>query len=581
MSRWLWLYGVLLLAAGGTSVGLIAYTWRHRSRRGARPLLLTFVGVLIWEFGAVLSVLGRGTPLALLSTQPATLGANLTVVGFVLFAFAYTGRDERVTVRTAVALSVVPTIALVLKTANSLHGTYWTSVVRDGSQLMGYAIEYGVSFYGYTIYSYALLLVGTLLILDYAVDAASIYRYQTAAILVAVAVPLVSNALLVFEVVDADLAPVAFAVSGVALWWAIFRAEFLDLAPVGREAVIDDLYDAVFTLDRDHRLVDVNASGRTLFEFADDDLVGEHVDDLLAGYPEIRDRYWAEIDVDGDAEFEIEFGGRHYRVEVLALGDSERIDAGRTIHVRDVTDQRRRERELERKNERLERFASIVSHDLRNPLSVIQGRVELAETDDDPAPHLESIATNADRIEDIIEDVLAMTREGEIRHRERVDVDTVAQRAWRHVHTADASLETSANVTVAADPDRVVQLLENLFRNAVEHGSTGNRPSVDASDEYAEPTVTVTVGSLDGGFFVADDGPGIPEDERENVLDDGYTTAETGTGLGLSIVAEIVDAHGWDLRVTESATGGARFEIDCPTEPDSHPSDATADATTD
>jgi PAS domain S-box-containing protein len=542
------MYVGLLLPASAISATLLVYAWRHRERRGAVPLAVTLAGALCWELSALLSVVGRGTPLALFSTQPATVGANLAVVGFVLFALAYTGREDRVTLRTGVALSVVPAVALVLKTVNSLHGTYWTSVVRDMSEISGYTIEYGLAFYGYTAYSYALLFVGTLLILDYAADAASVYRYQTTAIVVAVLVPLVSNALLVFEVVETDLAPVAFAVSGVAFWWAIYRAEFLDLAPIGRQVVVDDLYDGVFTVDRDHRLVDVNPTGRKLFGFEDEDIVGKHVDDLLADFPEIRTLYWRHADRDGDTEFDIEFAGRYYHVEILSLTDG--LDAGRTIHVRDVTDQKRREQELERKNERLERFASIVSHDLRNPLNVIQGRVELAEDDDDVAPHLDSIATNADRMGDIIEDVLAMTRNDGIGRRERVDVATLAQRAWEHVHTDDATLETPGSRAVTGDPDRLVQLFENLFRNAVHHGGPG---------------VTVTVGPLDdgSGFFVADDGPGIPPEDRERILEDGYTTSEAGTGLGLSIVAEIVDAHGWTLDVTDSDAGGARFEVHC------------------
>jgi PAS domain S-box-containing protein len=579
MPRWLWLYVGLLVLASTISATLLVYAWRHRERRGAVPLAVTLGGALLWELSALLSVAGRGTQLALFSTQPATVGASLTVVGFFLFSLAYTGREDRVTLRTGVALSVVPVVTLALKTTNALHGTYWTGVVRDMSELSGYTIEYGLSFYGFTAYSYVLLLVGTLLILDYALDAASVYRYQTTAIVVAVLVPLVSNALLVFGVVDADLAPVAFAVSGVAFWWAIFRAEFLDLAPIGRQAVVDDLYDGVFTVDRDHRLVDVNPAGRRLFGFGDEPVVGQHVDDLLADFPEIRDLYWRRAGDDGDAEFDIEFAGRYYHVEVIALSDG--IDAGRTIHVRDVTEQKRRERKLERQNERLERFASIVSHDLRNPLNVIQGRVEVAEHDDgEVGPHLEDIAANADRIEDIIEDVLAMTREGELRARERVDVAAVAQRAWDHVETDDATLDAPTDATVEADPDRLVQAFENLFRNAVEH---------------AGPEVTVTVGTLDdgAGFFVADDGPGIPEAERDAVLEDGYTTSEDGTGLGLSIVTEIVDAHGWDLTVTGAAPaderpdsgdapGGARFEIACGSRPTVESGDAvTVDPATD
>ncbi|PSQ16582.1 hypothetical protein BRD00_10515 [Halobacteriales archaeon QS_8_69_26] len=97
-----------------------------------------------------------------------------------------------------------------------------------------------------------------------------------------------------------------------------------------------------------------------------------------------------------------------------------------------------------------------------------------------------------------------------------------------------------------ADPGRLEHVFENLFRNAVEHGGDD---------------VTVTVGALDGGFYVADDGPGIPEDRREEVFDVGTSTAADGTGFGPTIVRHIVETHGWRVRVAESEDGGARFEV--------------------
>jgi signal transduction histidine kinase len=100
--------------------------------------------------------------------------------------------------------------------------------------------------------------------------------------------------------------------------------------------------------------------------------------------------------------------------------------------------------------------------------------------------------------------------------------------------------------TILADHGRLRQLLENLFRNAVDHGGED---------------VAITVGELEQGFYVADDGPGISPDNRDNVFESGYSTSEDGNGLGLQIVKQIVDGHDWDITVTESKEGGARFEI--------------------
>jgi len=252
---------------------------------------------------------------------------------------------------------------------------------------------------------------------------------------------------------------------------------------------------------------------------------------------------------------------------------------------------RDRERELERQNERLEEFASVVSHDLRNPLSVAQGRLELfAETGEQA--HYEKIEGAHERMGEIIDEVLALAREGRtVRELEPVDVSALATDAWSNVATDGATLVASAAPVVQGDASRLQQLLENLFRNAVEHGSTspdsqarrdavehgstgnqpaaddavghgstGNRTPFDSGDGHGP---TVRVGTLDDGdgFYVADDGPGIPPDDRETIFESGFSTTESGSGFGLSIVSQIATAHGWDVTVTESPTGGARFEI--------------------
>jgi len=231
------------------------------------------------------------------------------------------------------------------------------------------------------------------------------------------------------------------------------------------------------------------------------------------------------------------------------------------------------ELERRRQNERLERFASFVSHDLRGPLSVLRGRIDLAEETGDP----EQFAACRDavgRIDTMVDDLLALTRAGDgSEEREPVALDAAARAAWESVESA-GSLVVETERTVSADPGPLDQLLANLFRNAVEHGSTGSRESpgdavergstggqTSSDDAPERGAVTVEVGDTSDGFYVADDGPGIPPDEREVVFERGYTTDRDGTGLGLAIVEEVARAHGWTVQVVESAAGGARVEV--------------------
>jgi signal transduction histidine kinase len=226
----------------------------------------------------------------------------------------------------------------------------------------------------------------------------------------------------------------------------------------------------------------------------------------------------------------------------------------------------RRERELARQNERLDEFASVVSHDLRNPLNVAHGNLELVRMDVDD-DRLGQVADALDRMDELIDDLLTLARYGRtVDDVQPVDVRSVAEGAWATTDTAGARLRFGDDPgTVQADESRLTQVFENLFRNSVEHGSTDSRPTADTPEAFVRgddaPHVTVTVGRTADGFYVEDDGPGIPESKRDRVFETGYSTDDDGTGFGLNIVRTVAEAHGWRVDVTEGSTGGARFEF--------------------
>jgi len=241
-------------------------------------------------------------------------------------------------------------------------------------------------------------------------------------------------------------------------------------------------------------------------------------------------------------ETEDSIDGRHFKNQFVPV-ESHRERATAQLVSRDVTERVERERELKRQNERLEEFASVVSHDLRNPLNVAVSALELLDVDDDDL--VAKIDRSLNRMGDIIEDVLTLAREGRaVDEPETVAVDALAEQAWADVETDTATLSVATTVEIAADPTRARDLFTNLFRNAVEHN---------------DGPVAVTVGELPDGFYVADDGTGIAESEE--VFEMGHSTADEGTGIGLAIVAQIADAHGWALDLRESEAGGARFDL--------------------
>jgi len=223
---------------------------------------------------------------------------------------------------------------------------------------------------------------------------------------------------------------------------------------------------------------------------------------------------------------------------------------------RDITERKRRQEEVERQRDRLEQFARVVSHDLRNPLNVAQGRVELAKhaaETEAPTAHLETTQNALDRMQQLLADLLTLARSGQPEFTSTtVLLDSVATDAWQTVPTDGLTLaiETEQKA-IEAEESRLRQLFENLFNNAAEHAQPASK----------ESETTVCVGCLDAGFYVSDTGPGIPKPARSDVFQPGYSTEVGGTGFGLAIVQEIADAHGWETQLTESEAGGARFEF--------------------
>ncbi|WP_435195011.1 PAS domain S-box protein [Natronomonas sp. EA1] len=316
------------------------------------------------------------------------------------------------------------------------------------------------------------------------------------------------------------------------------------------EALFEHSPDMIAIHDADGVIRDVNRRMCETLGFDESELVGKTVWEIDTATDETRARaFWRELPTNSPRRFEGRLqrkDGTTIPVEVHLI----RLDVeGEDLFVgmdRDISDQKAREAELVHQNEQLDRFTSVVSHDLRNPLQVAEGRLELLREECD-SPHLDPIERSLGRMDTLIEDLLTLAHgRGDSMELVSVDIASLVRDCWEMVQTEDAALVVEAELTIEADRPRLRQLFENLIRNAIEHAGT------DA---------TVTVGSLPDGFYVEDDGPGIPESEREAIFEFGYSTRPSGTGFGLNIVEQVAEAHGWELTVTEGSDGGARFEF--------------------
>ena len=304
---------------------------------------------------------------------------------------------------------------------------------------------------------------------------------------------------------------------------------------------------AVYLIDGDMQYIRARGEELSRLGLPPEDIEGKTPHDLFPESIAEETCHYYRKALNGTAStFEQEFGGNRYRIQTVPIGgDDEQSDRVMAVS-KNVTERVSDKRELQRQNDRLEEFADIVSHDLRNPLAVAAGNLELAEETFD-SERLTQASDAVQRSQTLVDDLLALARGGDQVHEtEPVVLAEVAENSWQTTETKQATLEGSPQNVILADRSRLRQLFENLYRNAVEHGGEG---------------VTVHIGGLSGGFYVADTGPGIQEPMRGAVFEPGYSTNDDGTGFGLRIVEQVAEAHEWEITVTESDYGGARFEF--------------------
>ena len=547
-------------------VGRYALILRRRGlERSVAVLGAPLVGAVAWGLTGGLALL-VSTDLQPEVTVVRDLCRFVIVALWVLFVAEFTGRQTgaRRTVA-AVGVGYLAVTVLVIAT-DPVHGSFYAGLERrvvGGRELL--QPRKGPGFWVATTAMHVVFIATAgVLLKRFNTTGYVDVRQATLGFALFMAPPYLDalNLGVVEPTVGVDVGGVLAGLLGLAIGDLLDRTGLFRATPVAADSVIDSTDDAIVVVNDRGRIANYNDAA--LAVAVDGDPLGRPASEALR--PEVA----GVLETDRGTGAELLRLDEEWYVTASVSELSGPTGTASVIVLRDVTELERQRRRLERENERLDTFTSSVSHDLRNPLSVAQGHLVALDGGDDDGEReaIAAIEESLDRMSAMIEDLLELARQGRtVGERERVALDRAARDAWRVVDTGAASLSVETDRTVAADTDRLGNLLENLFRNAVEHGSRGGQAVSDggemsgAGEHDVTGAVTVTVGDTESGFYVADDGPGIPEEERARVLEHGYTTSETGTGFGLSIVSEIAAAHGWSVEVDESDRGGARFDV--------------------
>jgi len=538
---------VLFLVAAVGVLFLLRKPLAYPEKPGSTGFFLVVVAMAFWlgSEGLTYFVPAREPTLVLYNV----LLFSITVCFVGWFLMAYEFRTQRLPSRPVLLLLAVPVL---IHFVGLWTNFFWLhELIYRQSLTVENAIvvpSRGPAYWFHPLSVYVLIVLSTALFVVEATGTSGLRRRQAGLLAVSPLPGLALNIAWFTELYafPFDLTPVGVALGGVFLTWALYRTEFLEVAPVARETVVEEMPEAVVTLDEGDRVVDWNPAATGLFG-VDAPVVGMPAS---AFFDSIPAETLAELPVTDQTEIQlaVDLDGRerHLSISVSPV-DVGRLDAvSRVVVVREITATKRREQQLLRQNEYLDGFASVVSHDIQGPLMEIRGSADVATKTGDVS-HIDHVSDAVDRMDRLVADLLRLARSGQqIEDPEPVSLAAISAAAWRRVWSADADCDVVVDATILADASRLQQLLENLFRNAVEHGGRD---------------VQVTVGSLPDGFYVEDDGLGISAEERPRVFERGYSSSDDGTGMGLEIVRQIVRAHNWTVLVKLGPAGGTRFEI--------------------
>lgn len=554
---------------------IVVVALRRRRAQGA----LAFAGVMstaaVWSFAQFFESGATTVQSRIFWSQVQYIGATTVSVAWFTFAIRYSGIRFLEGRRIAV-LFIFPAITLALVWTNSLHHLIWTEVrIVDGPIILA-VYDHGLWFWLHILYSYALVITGSVLLIRESIYAPRLRQYQTLALVTGAVAPLIANVMYLLELTPLpglDLTAFAFTVTGLLYLPALYNLRVLDITPVARGAIIDQMSDSVIVTDTQHRIVDVNAAVGELLDVNISDWLGQPLAEALSAFPELTtlgaDSHQAQIIITTATK-----PSRTLDVRRTALNNRHNHPIGTLFLLRDITQFRLAEQQsfdlaLEHERVRLlSRFIRDASHEFRTPLAVINTSLYLMERSPDAMAQRvqqEKIEAQVKRIDGLLDDMLTMSRLDEREPLTLTDVDLNAlirevAEAERNQAVRQPTIHVQLAETlppVRGDKAQLQRVIESLLRNAL---------------DYTSCEGTITLRSSERGEFIvfalSDTGAGMDTTAQRHVFerffrsDEAHTTP--GLGLGLPIARAIVEAHGGAIEVTSVPGNGSTFTVQLP-----------------
>ncbi len=337
-------YAVPLIATVAVVTGMAFYVRRRRLSSGATWFALLMLAVAEWSLAYALELSAVGVRAKVLWVKVEYLGIVTVPVLWLAFVLHYTGQGHWLTRRNLSRLAICPAIVLLMVWTNDVHGLIWRTIRLDNAApFPALSMTYGAGFWTHTVFSYGALLVSTILLVRALLRSPHLFRGQAAAMLVGASAPWVGNALYLSgagPLPSLDLTPFAFALTGLAVTWALLRFRLFDIVPVARDAVVESMSDIVIVLDMQNRVVDLNPAAERIIQRAAQEAVGRPVAEVFARWSDLAECCRDDVGTHSEVVLGEAEARRTFDLRVSALHDRHAHPTGRLIVLRDITERR-------------------------------------------------------------------------------------------------------------------------------------------------------------------------------------------------------------------------------------------------
>jgi PAS domain S-box-containing protein len=584
MSTWsLNLYSFLMFAAAGASLLLSYAAWKRRGAIGALAFTFLMLSAFEWSlsYGISLGLISTSVDLYIFWSNIRYFGIAGAPLAWMLFALQYAGYDKYLTRRNIGLLLIMPVTIVILAWTDR-----WHELIRGNPRLTSFGsltlmeVDLGPAWWAYLVYSYSVIVIGVVILLG-ALRRQNLYRAQAVTLVLGALAPVVTSIMYATKLnpIDPiDLTPFGFVFMGIAFFFAFFRYRALDLAPVARDAIIENMSDGVLVLDTQDRLVDVNPALEKIFNRPRAAFVGRPIDEAFKEIPELLAHCSCEDETHTEISLMQADKEQYFDLRISPLFDEKKRARGKLVVLRNVTELRQARINAESASRAKSNFLASMSHEIRTPMNGIIGMAGLildTKLTSEQREYAETIRNSGDALLTIINDILDFskieadkleleTQPFDLRECMESAIDLLALNASQKGLELGCMIEPDVPEVILGDVTRLRQVVVNLLGNAVKFTHQGEIVVQVEVDKAAKNSKTQ--GQL-LHISVRDTGIGIPPDRMNRLfqsfsqVDSSTTRKYGGTGLGLAISKRLSELMGGEMWVESTEGVGSTFHF--------------------